>query len=106
MKSIPALVIAAVVLLSTAASSLAEGRTEPVAIELTEDQVAIIIHNCPRNEQIAIELTEDQISIIVHNFPQVEIEELILGRENIGENNIVELVADGRTGVTPLTRGE
>ncbi len=88
-------------LLVLAGSAFAE-REDFTTIELTEDQISIIVHNCPRDGEITIELTEDQIAIIVHNFPRVEIEELTLGREHIGDDNTVELAPAGRTGVAPV----
>ena len=60
------------------------------------------MHNCPQDGEITIELTEDQIAIIVHNFPRVEIEELTLGREHISDENTVELSTEGRSGVAPV----
>lgn len=101
MKKLNVLVIATVVLLVFAGTALAQ-RVNPV-IELTEDQIAIIVHNCPQNGEITIELTEDQIAIIIHNFPQVEITELTLGREHISRENTVELAPEGRTGVAPVS---
>jgi len=93
-------------LLILTGTALAAERNDPLVIELTDEQVAIIIHDCPRDELTTIELTQDQISIIVHNFPRVEITELTLGRIHLREDNTVELVAEGRTGVAPLTREE
>ncbi|MCK5034786.1 MAG: hypothetical protein KAS73_02755 [Candidatus Sabulitectum sp.] len=55
-----------------------------------------------REDFTSIELTEDQIAIIVHNFPQVEIEELTVGRDHISDDNVVELAPAGRSGVAPV----
>ena len=106
MKKYPVILLA--ILLITAGTVVAEGRGDPgpLLLELTEDQIAIIVHNCPGLETVSIELTEDQIAIIVHNFPQVEIEELNLGLDHLREDNTVELVLEGRTGVTPLSRNQ
>ncbi len=101
MKRLSMSMISIILLLVLAGSALGQER-ENTVIELTEDQIAIIVHNCPRNGEITIELTEDQIAIIFHDFPQVEIEELTLGREHIGDDNIVELAPAGRSGVAPV----
>ncbi len=101
MKRLSVSVISIIMLLVLAGSAFAE-REDFTTIELTEDQISIIVHNCPRDGEITIELTEDQIAIIVHNFPRVEIEELTLGREHIGDDNTVELAPAGRTGVAPV----
>lgn len=96
----------AVLMLIIAGSALADTRTDPLVIELTDDQVAIIVHNCPRDELTTIQLTEDQIAIIIHNFPRVEITDLTLGRVHLREDNTVELVLEGRDSVAPLARSE
>jgi len=101
MKRLSASVISIIMLLVLTGSAFGQ-REDFTTIELTEDQISIIVHNCPRDGEITIELTEDQIAIIVHNFPRVEIEELTLGREHIGDDNTVELAPAGRTGVAPV----
>ncbi len=102
MKNLHLPVIVLFLLVVFAGTVLAE--VENPVIELTEDQISIIVHNCPRNGEITIQLTEDQIAIIVHNFPRVEIDELTIGREHISRENTVELEPLGRTGVAPVTR--
>lgn len=76
-------------------------RENPV-IELTEEQVSIIVHNCPRDGEVTIDLTEDQISIIIHDYPEVEMEELTLGLEHLREDNTVELELAGRSTMVPV----
>ncbi len=101
MKRLSVSVISTILILVLAGSAFGQ-REDFTTIELTEDQISIIVHNCPRDGEITIQLTEDQIAIIVHNFPQIEIEELTLGREHISDDNIVELAPAGRSGVTPV----
>ncbi len=101
MRLLSVFAISIVLLLVIAGSALGQ-REDLTVIELTEDQIAIIVHNCPQDGEITIELTEDQIAIIVHNFPRVVIEELTLGREHLSRENTVELVPEGRTGVSPV----
>ncbi len=74
-------------------------------IELNEDQVSIIIRNCPRDGEVTIDLTADQIAIIVHNYPQVEIDKLTLGPEHLRDDNTVELMLEGRTALVPVEAG-
>lgn len=95
-----------VLLLTMAGNVLAEGRTDILVLELTDEQVSIIVHNCPRDETVTIDLTDDQISIIVHNFPRVEIRELTLGSIHLREDNTVELIREGDISVVPLSRSE
>jgi hypothetical protein len=59
-----------------------------------------------RTDTIVIELTEEQIAIIVHNFPQVEARDITIGRIHLSEDNTVELIPEGRTGIVPLSRSE
>lgn len=101
MKRFSVCAISIILLLILAGSALGE-REDFVLIELTEDQISIIVHNCPRDGEITIELTQEQIAIIIHNFPRVEIEELTLGREHLGEDNTVELILEGRAEVAPV----
>ncbi len=101
MKRLSVSFISFVVLLVLAVPALG-GREDITTIELTEDQIAIIVHNCPQDGEITIELTEDQIAIIVHNFPQVDITELTLGREHLSRDNTVDLISEGRAGVAPV----
>lgn len=77
-----------------------EERTKTVTITLTESQIARV-ERAPQEEDVTIQLTEDQISIIVHNFPTVEISELIISTANLGRENTVELEM-GRTGINPV----
>ncbi|MEA3265609.1 MAG: hypothetical protein U9P42_01520 [Candidatus Fermentibacteria bacterium] len=101
MKRLSVSVVSVILMLVLAGSAFGE-REDFTSIELTEDQISIIVHNCPQDGEITIELTEDQIAIIVHNFPRAEIRELTLGREHISDDNIVELAPAGRTGIAPV----
>ncbi|MCK5842170.1 MAG: hypothetical protein KAH31_08380 [Candidatus Sabulitectum sp.] len=101
MKRLSVSIISVILMLVLAGSAFAE-REDFTSIELTEDQISIIVHNCPRDGEITIQLTEDQIAIIVHNFPQVEIEELTLGRDHISDDNVVEIALAGRSGIAPV----
>jgi|GEM_PF-4458178 len=104
MKALSVLTCALLVLV--AGSALAEERTDTIVIELTDEQIAIIVHNCPRDETVTIDLTPDQIAIIIHDFPQVEAREITVGRIHLREDNTVELMPEGRTGIAPLSRSE
>jgi hypothetical protein len=99
-------VLTCAILIMMAGSALAEERTETVVIQLTDEQVSIIVHNCPRDETVTIDLTPDQIAIIIHDFPQVEAREITVGRINLLDDNTVELMPEGRTGIRALTRAE
>ncbi|MCK5786401.1 MAG: hypothetical protein KAH54_07570 [Candidatus Sabulitectum sp.] len=101
MKRLSVSFISIILLLVIAGTALGE-REEITTIELTEDQIAIIVHNCPRGEEITIELTEDQIAIIIHDFPQVMVEEITIGTEHISSENTIDLTLAGRAGVAPI----
>lgn len=105
MKLSGALTVSVLLLFVFAGSVFARGE-DPAVIQLTEEQISIIVHNCPRDGVITIDLTAEQIAIIVHNYPQIEIETLTLGKEHIGRDNMVELVVNRRSEMVPVVREE
>ena len=71
-----------------------------VSIELNEEQLGMIGRT--PEEEVTIQLTSDQVSIIVHNFPQVEVVELTLTADHLCADGTVTLEESGRTGVAPV----
>ncbi len=77
-----------------------DGRTPIAIITLTEEQMALV--ELRPLVEVTIQLTQDQISIIVHNFPMVEVTELTLSTAHVHRGGTVILERDGRTGINPV----
>jgi hypothetical protein len=77
-----------------------EGRIPTARITLTEEQLALV--ELRPLVEVTIQLTQDQISIIVHNFPKVEVTELTLSTAHVRRGGSVLLEWDGRTGINPV----
>jgi hypothetical protein len=95
--------ISMIVLISVSAgTAFAEDnvRIPTVTITLTEEQLAVV--EIRPLVEVTIQLTQDQISIIVHNFPKVEVTELTLSTAHVRRGDTVLLEYDGRTGINPV----
>lgn len=75
-------------------------RVTTVMITLTEEQLAAV--ELRPLVEVTIQLTGEQISIIVHNFPRVEVTELTLSTAHVRRGGTVLLEWNERTGINPV----
>lgn len=94
------LTLISMILLIAVSAGTAFAKDRTVSITLTEEQLRLI-QRAPLVE-VTIQLTEDQISIIVHNFPRVVVTELTLSTACLRTDDIIMLEQAGRTGVNPI----